>query len=340
MRTLHLSSDPSMELFMIEKLKVNTTLEDHCKIPFSEYYKIPAETNFNVMNLDLPDNLGSIKSDIFKITNDIFVFKNTIKTQSDLIIQQEDDRNLTGFVNMGVVVEGIFEGAFSDDKADTFGKHQMLLSYYKNSDGYMKLRKEVGVKTLNFMIRKEFLLENIPNLRLTINSQLASRKLVSKNIFLAQSIFNMSKNEPFYSLKIQNMASEFLLEEFVQLQGEVKALANFSKKDLLLLQEAREILLENLEPMTISELARTVGINEFKLKSGFKELFKTTVHQASLAHRLQVAQNYLATTDLSIGEIANKVGFKSQQNFTTAFKKQTACLPKDYKSAIQPNPTN
>jgi len=50
------------------------------------------------------------------------------------------------------------------------------------------------------------------------------------------------------------------------------------KYDLEKLYEAREYLLHNIEnPPTLKQLAHKVGLNEFKLKKGYKQLFGTTI---------------------------------------------------------------
>lgn len=43
---------------------------------------------------------------------------------------------------------------------------------------------------------------------------------------------------------------------------------------------ARDCLLKNIDaPPTLSQLARAAGLNEFKLKKGFKEIFNQTVFE-------------------------------------------------------------
>lgn len=297
-------------------------------------YKVPHEIELRGMNFIFPENLGKIKADFFKVTDDIYSFRNSISTKQDLFLYQEEEHTLPeikDFINLGIVIDGDFEGGFSDKKTHKFQKNQMIMTNYYKSEGFMRLKKEIGAKTLTFLIKKDFILENFPKLRIIPNSFLINTRITNKNINLVQNIFKTKKTEPFYQMRLQNMATDFLLEEFLQIQGETKIIEDFSRKDMQALYLARDILLENLQPMTISEIAKEVGINEFKLKNGFKKLFQATPHQMSLANRLKTAKEYLKKTDLPIGIIANIVGFKSQQNFTAAFKKEANCLPRDFR---------
>jgi len=95
---------------------------------------------------------------------------------------------------------------------------------------------------------------------------------------------------------------------------------------------ARDCLLQQIDaPPTLSQLARTAGLNEFKLKKGFKETFDQTVFEY-LAHvRLETAKNDLLNTDKSVTEIAGELGYSSLQHFSTAFKKKFGVSPRKMK---------
>jgi AraC-like DNA-binding protein len=82
----------------------------------------------------------------------------------------------------------------------------------------------------------------------------------------------------------------------------------------------------------VTDLAQKVGINEFKLKQGFKVIFNKGVHQYRLGVRLQHAKSKLEETDLTIEEIAYTVGFKSRDGFTNAFKKEFKISPRYWRN--------
>ncbi|MFD1143258.1 helix-turn-helix transcriptional regulator [Larkinella insperata] len=96
------------------------------------------------------------------------------------------------------------------------------------------------------------------------------------------------------------------------------------------IQEAREILEENYQkPPTILELARLTGLNEFKLKKGFKEQWGTTIYGYVNQLRMEQARRWLLGEDRSIGEIAHLVGYKNHAHFTAAYKRYFNSLPSE-----------
>ncbi len=84
---------------------------------------------------------------------------------------------------------------------------------------------------------------------------------------------------------------------------------------------AASMIRENLEsPLTIMELARAVGINQTKLKTGFKRLMGQTVFGYLQEIRMHKAKRYLLDTELSIQEIGMLLGYQNTSNFSIAFK--------------------
>ena len=82
----------------------------------------------------------------------------------------------------------------------------------------------------------------------------------------------------------------------------------------------------------IPMLADRAGINEFKLKVGFRELFQTSPYQYRLRLCLEKAKALLEETDDTIDQIASKVGFDTYNGFSTAFKKAFSIAPTEYRN--------
>jgi AraC-like DNA-binding protein len=96
------------------------------------------------------------------------------------------------------------------------------------------------------------------------------------------------------------------------------------------LQFAREILLQRLaDPPSLVELARLVGLNDYKLKAGFRQVFGTTVFGYLRQQRLEKARQLLQAQEISVTEAAAAVGYSSQGHFAAAFRKQFGVNPKD-----------
>ncbi len=101
-----------------------------------------------------------------------------------------------------------------------------------------------------------------------------------------------------------------------------------NKTDKEKIVAVRDLINERLQsPPNLSEIAKTVGLNEYKLKRGFKETFNNTVFGYLTERRLNLANQYLLDTQKTAAEIAFEMGYASPQHFNNAFKKQFGITP-------------
>ncbi|MEO0375289.1 MAG: AraC family transcriptional regulator [Cyanobacteria bacterium P01_A01_bin.17] len=104
-----------------------------------------------------------------------------------------------------------------------------------------------------------------------------------------------------------------------------------SAQDVEQLHQAKAILMQQAtDPPSLIDLARQVGLNDRKLKSGFRQVFGTTTFGYLRAYRLQQARELLQNSDMSIASVAATVGYNSQGAFCHAFRRQFAITPKAY----------
>ena len=74
------------------------------------------------------------------------------------------------------------------------------------------------------------------------------------------------------------------------------------------------------DPPTIAQLARIAGINEFKLKAGFKALFGSTIYEYLRAIRLEKAYTLIRNGEMSVSEVAYHVGYNKPSHFSRLFR--------------------
>jgi AraC-like DNA-binding protein len=98
-------------------------------------------------------------------------------------------------------------------------------------------------------------------------------------------------------------------------------------------QSVYDYILANLDSglPTLRELSRIFGTNEYKLKNGFKHLFKTTIQQFYNNERLNRAQLLIQYTRIPLKTIAIMAGFSTYPNFSRAFKIKYGYSPTDLK---------
>ena len=98
------------------------------------------------------------------------------------------------------------------------------------------------------------------------------------------------------------------------------------------LQQARDILINNLEhPPSLTELSKEIGLNTFKLKKNFKELFGVPVFKYLQNERLNTANELIRSEKMTIQEAAWHVGYDSLSSFSNAFAKKFGFRPSEIK---------
>ena len=102
------------------------------------------------------------------------------------------------------------------------------------------------------------------------------------------------------------------------------------KDDIDRIYQAKEILISDLNnPPLLLELAKMVGLNDYKLKIGFRQVFNTTMFGYLQAYRMEQAKNLLISGQMKVQEIASLVGYASPSRFTAVFKRHFGVCPKD-----------
>ncbi|RPE08940.1 AraC family transcriptional regulator [Chitinophaga lutea] len=86
---------------------------------------------------------------------------------------------------------------------------------------------------------------------------------------------------------------------------------------------AKDYLLEHIQnPPSLKELSKVAGMNEFKLKKGFKEIFNRTAFEYLSDVRLERAKQDLMERNKTATQIADELGYSSLHHFSNAFKKK------------------
>jgi AraC family transcriptional regulator len=105
------------------------------------------------------------------------------------------------------------------------------------------------------------------------------------------------------------------------------------------LRQAREILYENFtERMSLSELARLVGVHPVYLAGTFRQHCKCTIGEYVRRLRIEFACREISTSDRPLTEIALASGFSHQSHFTRTFKRLTRLTPTEFRAISRRQP--
>ena len=95
-------------------------------------------------------------------------------------------------------------------------------------------------------------------------------------------------------------------------------------------QQVRQYLVEHLDSrVTQAELAQRYHISLTSLKGAFKQVYGLPINTYLRRCRVQHAEQLLFTTDLSILEIAQRVGYDSPSRFAAMFKREKGITPRE-----------
>jgi len=83
--------------------------------------------------------------------------------------------------------------------------------------------------------------------------------------------------------------------------------------------------------VSVSDLAKAVGMSQYYFSKLFKVSTGTTPHQYVMRQRVERAQELLCTTPTPLAKVATEVGFETQSHFTSVFRHIVGITPKRYR---------
>ncbi|NPC91326.1 helix-turn-helix transcriptional regulator [Bacillus sp. WMMC1349] len=130
------------------------------------------------------------------------------------------------------------------------------------------------------------------------------------------------------ALELLNRSLHLLMFDSSHVRHQV----SLSRNDTMKLRKAAELITSKMDyPPTLLELARSVGLNDYKLKVGFKEYFGTTVFGYLRKKRMDHAFDLLCTEKRTITEVASEVGYTNLSAFSKCFRDTFGITPSHIK---------
>ncbi len=133
-------------------------------------------------------------------------------------------------------------------------------------------------------------------------------------------------------LYLESKALELLALQFSQWSGDSEVQRRsrrLSPQELDQLHAAKDLLVNDMSNTpTLGAIAQHVGLSEHRLKQGFRQVFGTTPFGYLHHHRMQLAQELLLHSNLSVAGVAARVGYRNPEAFSTAFRRKFGIAPK------------
>ncbi|MEL6534593.1 MAG: AraC family transcriptional regulator [Bacteroidota bacterium] len=256
----------------------------------------------------------------------------------DLRVEVEFPLPILGFGNIlegsgWIDVEGFERFPFQTDVAE----------FYKINPhvGYLEMPAHKPLKLLNV----HFTLDSFRQLLGTHMNELpkpfVDNLLHDEELFYHRGVMNSALRHTAHRSfhpDYKGLARQFFLEaqvleliahqlELFKVEFAQGTLDNLTPEEHEALERCRCILLERFaEPPSLLELAREVGLNDFKLKSGFKQKYGTTVYRYLQEYRLEQAKEWLQQGE-RVNEVAHRIGYESLSSFSKAFADRYGLRP-------------
>lgn len=136
----------------------------------------------------------------------------------------------------------------------------------------------------------------------------------------------------FYEAKIAEAVS--LVVEAQQKKCRVEK--HLSRQDITALENVTAYINDHFAfDIPLERLAGIACMGTTKLKTTFKQFHNCTITEYIQQRRMGQAEHLLAKTDLTIGQIAQTVGYSTSSRFAELFRKSTGILPGEYRDILQ-----
>lgn len=139
----------------------------------------------------------------------------------------------------------------------------------------------------------------------------------------------------FYEGKVAEAVS--MVVEYQKKHSE-KITQKLSRQDIESIQTVASYLGDHYaSDISLERLTQIACMGTTKLKSCFKKYYDCTITEYIQQRRMSQAEYLLAYTDLSVGQIAQTIGYSTSSRFAELFRKSTGLLPMEYRKMAQKN---
>jgi LacI family transcriptional regulator len=118
----------------------------------------------------------------------------------------------------------------------------------------------------------------------------------------------------------------------ISLRGSTDMLA---VADPMLAESMRWIQQHAMEGIQVADVLRHIPMSRRVFEAKFREQFQRTPHDEIQRIRLERVRQLLASSDLSVGEIALRCGYRHAEYMTVAFKRWTSQTPRAFRQVLR-----
>lgn len=140
----------------------------------------------------------------------------------------------------------------------------------------------------------------------------------------------------FYESKVAEAVSLIVERHKAHVLNSDAAKAPLSDADRRHLEDVRAYINDHYSfELPQERLAKIACMGSTKLKSSFKQMYHCTITEYIQNRRMSQAEHLLSSTDLTIGQVAQAVGYHKASRFSELFRKNTGFLPAEYRKLLK-----
>lgn len=271
--------------------------------------------------------------------NDFLIYFTRLQTSKKVVIYKEVEEE---WLQFHFQLAGKTKTIVADDvKEIIINPNTFTIIYEKLGDCSIHFPKNCNYESFGFVIDPDYFLnsflkdfEELQSLKAVIetNDEYFLDQEYALLDFKTRKIINDIKNNPFTgNLKevfIEAKLIDLIFHSIPLLREKTKKAIQFTGASKQRIIEAKEYILKNQHKrLSIKEIANAVGLNQYFLKTKFKDAFGKSVVDFCIELKLERAYNEIQNTDNKITFIAYEVGYSSLGNFSNAFYKKYKIRP-------------
>jgi AraC-like DNA-binding protein len=290
-------------------------------------------------NQKTPQRIKAIYQMLFEMATGNLSFRVIITDQNDEVDKLSEMLNKlaeeihevilqSGYVNPHYSYQNLVQTTFIlDDKfiVSSFNAHVPEALYYKSQELF---KADFG----KFIAPQSFSIWNEKKMEASLDDHYHSTVpliFITGNNKLLPSFCTISRL--CHSDKIVISSITTLLQELLSDASHSIKIAAEKHSETIVMQNLYDYILNHLEePLpSLKELSVLFDTNEYKLKQGFREFFKTSIYNFYHEERLKRAHLMIQQTKIPLKEIALMNGFNTYLNFYKAFRKRYKYAPSE-----------
>lgn len=310
---------------------------------------VDIEEHLNQCKLQIPEDYGTGEVRLFSFSHGISTISIDLELKRSLELIYND--GAVHPLKMILIKNGVISHAFHQgEKVDTVNEFEsLIIASTPEKTHTFKIPRNKKITFLSIQInRKKFepkIEDFIPHMHKDLSRIFRDvngiQEFHYKNFYtpeslkLIEAILTNQDTDVIETVKLEGLTYQLITLQLKHYLVNLKSpnpIATLATKTRKKIAKAVELIENDISNYnSVKNLAQQLNINEKTLQAGFKQFYNCTVNTYVRNFRAHQARMYVETTDLSVSEIAYKLGLNSPSHLSKLFKLYYGRSPSEHK---------